>query len=361
MLVVQVPNQNFEMRNGVWFQHKFKEADSEGNSASRPLGGVDFAESTTMVCEDERVVLPRAILTFRPSRCITKTRSAMATYDVGVAPQGKSANHWRRFEAALPKAVLFDLDMTCWPYTLGSESFGPPYTPMLKEVGVTDRLGRPLRLCRDIPEIFRTLHRAEIPIVLCSRSSVPQWCREFLQSCPLNPKTDDTKVADVISEASVIRPAIKKIGHFREIRQHLDVPFHQLLFFDDDQRNCEDGRRLGVRCMRVPRNGWGVTMEVFSEGMRMFSAAAPSMVPEQAASSSMSATAPSFESFSADEASHQGSSTPRKPVPPSTPRTQSDKCPSTCNTPRKELEEIPSSMKSELQAVPRPLWARTKA
>lgn len=376
ILVVQVPNQNFEMRNGVWFQHKFKE-DGEGSSK---LPGVDFAQSTTMVCEDERALLPRAILTFRPSKCITKTSSAMATYDVGVAPQGKSSHNWRRFEAALPKAVLFDLDMTCWPYTLGSESFGPPYTPMLKEVGATDSRGRPLRVCRDIPEIFRTLHKAEIPIVLCSRSSVPNWCMDFLQNCPLNPKVDDTKVSDVISEASVIRPAIKKIGHFREIRQHFDVPFHQLLFFDDDQRNCEDGRRLGIRCMRVPRNGWGVTMEVFSEGMRMFSAAAPSLAPEQAAASSsaLSATAPSFgtasnlassasrnESESVADTSHRKASrNEAKPSPLSTPRMKSGEPQGPSGSPMKGLDancadSKDSNYKDSLQTVPRPLWART--
>ena len=55
----------------------------------------------------------------------------------------------------------------------------------------------------------------------------------------------------------------------------MDVPFHQLLFFDDDERNCEDGRRLGLRCVRVPRNGCGVTVDLVSEGMRMFAEALP--------------------------------------------------------------------------------------
>lgn len=106
---------------------------------------------------------------------------------------------------------------TTWPFTLNSESHGPPYTPLLKELGVKDCLGRPLRLCRDIPEIFKTLHRAEIPIVLCSRSSVPKWCQEYLSACPLS-LSEDTKLSEVISEHSVIRPAVKKIQHFREIR-----------------------------------------------------------------------------------------------------------------------------------------------
>lgn len=275
LLVVELPANNFEMRNGVWFQHKFGEdaKNYDGATATAATGGVDFGQSTTCVIEDERVLLPRALLTFRPS--MSKAGSAMVHYDVGL--QGHSAKSVSSCLVAgenLPSAVLFDLDMTCWPFTLAIESHGPPYTSMTNEVGVIDHDSKKLRLFKDLPNILLSLHKAQIPIVICSRSSVPNWCQEVIAKCPIDPKSQpDLMLVDIIHSASVIRPGLKKVKHLKEIRAALDVPFNQLLFFDDDERNCADGRRLGVRCVKVDRTG--VTTDRFVEGLRLFSSPEP--------------------------------------------------------------------------------------
>jgi len=237
---------------------------------------VDLGKSTTLVIEDERVIIPRAILTFRPS--FSKAGSAMVGYDIGIAAEGslKASSASCMSGEALPAAVLFDLDMTCWAWTMAIESHGPPYTAFANDVGATDCAGKRLRLCKDVPEIFRILHAAKIPIVLCSRSCVPNWCKEFIANCPLDPKNDpNLKFGDVIHSSSVIRGGLKKTKHLKEIRAAIDVPFQQLLFFDDDERNCDEGRRLGVRCMQVPRSGAGVTMDNFTAGLRMFASPPP--------------------------------------------------------------------------------------
>lgn len=258
LLVVQVPCNNFEMRNGVWFQHKF----GIGSAGKFEDAGVDLSQSTTCVIEDERVVLPRAILTFRPS---FKAASAMVCYDVSVQDRAV-----RRRSEALPRAVLFDLDLTCWPFHLASESHGPPYAPLVNEVGVSDCKGKCLRLCRDAAEIFRILHDAGIPVVLCSNSEgEPSWCTQVLNSCPLDPQNrPELKLGDVVHAASVLRPAANKRRHFTEIQSSLEVPFKQLLYFDDDKRNCSDAKKLGMRCVQVARSG--ITMERFAAGMQQF-------------------------------------------------------------------------------------------
>eukprot|EP00930_Biecheleria_cincta_P046240 TRINITY_DN31892_c0_g1_i1.p1 TRINITY_DN31892_c0_g1~~TRINITY_DN31892_c0_g1_i1.p1 ORF type:complete len:720 (-),score=119.42 TRINITY_DN31892_c0_g1_i1:139-2298(-) len=274
LLVVELPASNFEMRNGVWFQHKFGDnANKEDGTTGAATGGVDFGQSTTCVIEDERVLLPRALLTFRPS--MSKAGSAMVHYDVGLQGHtAKSISSCLVPGENMPSAVLFDLDMTCWPFTLAIESHGPPYTSMSNEVGVIDHDNKRLRLFKDLPGILLSLHKAQIPIVLCSRSSVPNWCQEVIANCPIDPKNQPNLMfADVIHSASVIRPGLKKIKHLKEIRAALDVPFHQLLFFDDDERNCADGRRLGVRCVKVDRTG--VTPDRFVEGLRLFSSPEP--------------------------------------------------------------------------------------
>lgn len=102
VLLVQVAKMHFELRNGVWFQRL-----DDGVFGPPPLSGaVDLGQSTTLVC-DERALLPRAILTFRPAWA-TENSSAMAAYDV--AARRSSRGPWR--QKGLPSAVLFDLDMT---------------------------------------------------------------------------------------------------------------------------------------------------------------------------------------------------------------------------------------------------------
>jgi magnesium-dependent phosphatase 1 len=198
----------------------------------------------------------------------------MVHYDVGLQAPTKGISSCLVAGENMPSAVLFDLDMTCWPFTLAIESHGPPYTSMSNEVGVIDHDSKKLRLFKDLPGILLSLHKAQIPIVLCSRSSVPVWCQEVIANCPIDPKNQPNLMfADVIHSASVIRPGLKKVKHLKEIRAALDVPFHQLLFFDDDERNCADGRRLGVRCVKVDRTG--VTPDKFVEGLRLFSSPEP--------------------------------------------------------------------------------------
>ena len=71
VLLVQVVNRNFELRNGVWYQQGLDVKEG---------GYIDFSQSTTLVCSDERALLPRAILTFRPAWA-NENASAMAAYE----------------------------------------------------------------------------------------------------------------------------------------------------------------------------------------------------------------------------------------------------------------------------------------
>eukprot|EP00931_Biecheleriopsis_adriatica_P081861 TRINITY_DN55202_c0_g1_i1.p1 TRINITY_DN55202_c0_g1~~TRINITY_DN55202_c0_g1_i1.p1 ORF type:complete len:406 (-),score=47.26 TRINITY_DN55202_c0_g1_i1:5-1222(-) len=266
LLVVEMPASNFEMRNGVWFQPKLSEAVVDANGNARETREPDFSQSYVCVCEDERVLVPRALVTFRPGPAVKNAGSAMVCYDRSLQEQFDS-----RLMSSddLPQAVLLELDVICWPYTLANESHGPPFAPLADDVGVSDCKGKCLRLCKDLAEILRVLYRAKIQIVLCSRSGVPGWCKEFIESCPLHLTEDPgLKFGDVLHPASIIRPSLRSTGHLQQIKTALDVPFQQLLFFDSNKRSCEDGRRLGVRCMHVPRPG--MTMERFAAGLRMF-------------------------------------------------------------------------------------------
>jgi len=149
-------------------------------------------------------------------------------------------------------------------------SKGPPFAPVPNMFGVTDSSAKKLVVHKDVAEILCTLHHAHIPILLCSRSPAPQWCRDAISSISISPKhCSDIKFGDVIHRASIIRPAQSKVKHLQEIQASLNIPFERMLFFDDEKRICNEARQLGVRCVNVdPKQG--VTKGRFAEGPELF-------------------------------------------------------------------------------------------
>lgn len=170
----------------------------------------------------------------------------------------------------LPGAFLFDLDFTCWPFWLDSYTDGPPFRQHADGVTVVDSHGTRVEMNSHVPEILCALHKAKMPIVLCSRSDAPEWCYEVIRLYVLDPgHMPPLRFQDVIHPASVVRPARSKVQHLKEIQFALQIPFERLLFFDDEERICEEARGMGVRCVNVGKES-GVTRDMFEHGLRLF-------------------------------------------------------------------------------------------
>ncbi|XP_026575331.1 magnesium-dependent phosphatase 1 isoform X2 [Pseudonaja textilis] len=58
-----------------------------------------------------------------------------------------------------------------------------------------------------------------------------------------------------------------KTTHFQRLNQQSGIPFHRMLFFDDESRNIHDVGTLGVVCVPVPR---GMTLSLLKEGLESF-------------------------------------------------------------------------------------------
>eukprot|EP00929_Paragymnodinium_shiwhaense_P013674 TRINITY_DN12151_c0_g1_i1.p1 TRINITY_DN12151_c0_g1~~TRINITY_DN12151_c0_g1_i1.p1 ORF type:complete len:756 (+),score=74.36 TRINITY_DN12151_c0_g1_i1:139-2406(+) len=262
MLVFEVPAHGFQLRNGMWFQPKPDELDEAVASPTCvPLRTLCMM-STTFVCEDARALLPRAILTFRAPTFATS--SATLGYDLGYASVGCGA--------ALPSAVLFELDFVCWPFILATSSAGPPYTLSKGGTTVMDRDRQTVQLSKHLPAIFRMLHAAQVPVILCSCNNVPAWCIEFLRMCPLDPdESRGLTLLDVVHPASVVRPGCSKSQHFKEIQSALKLPFQDMLFFHDSDLDGAEGKRLGIRCVQGPPQRKGLTKDAFAAGLQLFS------------------------------------------------------------------------------------------
>jgi len=274
VLVVELPAHNFKLRNGVWFQSKFDiSCADDGNAVEADTPDPFRSKQQIFVVEDSRMLVPRALLTFKPNVMQTGTTSAMLCYDMSLT-KAKTATDilsasLLRQDGGSPSAVLFDLDGVCWPMILGFESHGPPYTPLPGARGVTDSAGKKLCVCKDAADILGALHRAGIPIVLCSRNHVSKWCEAFIANCPLAPKTNpELKFCDVIHKASRICSATMKVK-LQSIKANLGLASsNDMLFFAHEKQLCEEASHLGVRSVHVNGNV-GINLVDFKTGLDM--------------------------------------------------------------------------------------------
>ncbi|CAL8108718.1 unnamed protein product [Calicophoron daubneyi] len=59
-----------------------------------------------------------------------------------------------------------------------------------------------------------------------------------------------------------------KTQHFKVFRELSGIPYEDMLFFDDEDRNTREISRLGVHCCLVPD---GMSLDVFERALKQFS------------------------------------------------------------------------------------------
>ena len=62
-----------------------------------------------------------------------------------------------------------------------------------------------------------------------------------------------------------------KTTHFRRIRDASGIAYQDMLFFDNEMRNCRDVGRLGVTCVYTPD---GMTDRTWQQGLTEFAQSA---------------------------------------------------------------------------------------
>lgn len=58
-----------------------------------------------------------------------------------------------------------------------------------------------------------------------------------------------------------------KVSHFKKFAQASGIPYKDMLFFDDEERNIHEISRLGVTCVLVER---GMKQAVLENGLKKF-------------------------------------------------------------------------------------------
>lgn len=145
------------------------------------------------------------------------------------------------------KIFVFDLDFTLW--NAGGtwcDATNPPYK--WNNNKLLDRSGKWIRLYPDVVKILNELKQKNKFVVLASRTFEPKWAQELIEHFNI----------DYFFDLKEIYPA-SKIQHFKKIKNHFKIPYKEMVFFDDEYRNIEEVRSLGVKSVLLQN---GITFDV---------------------------------------------------------------------------------------------------
>ncbi|WP_372776087.1 magnesium-dependent phosphatase-1 [Mangrovibacterium sp.] len=145
------------------------------------------------------------------------------------------------------KLFVFDLDFTIW--NAGGtwcDSTHPPFA--WKDRKLTDQDGRWIYLYPEVKEILTELKEEGHLIALASRTNAPTVAKQLLHMFEI----------DHFIDSREIYPG-SKLTHFDRILKELKVAKEDVVFFDDEYRNVEEIRSIGIESVLVPN---GLTKEI---------------------------------------------------------------------------------------------------
>ncbi|TFK38575.1 magnesium-dependent phosphatase-1 [Crucibulum laeve] len=165
----------------------------------------------------------------------------------------------------LPRLVAFDLDYTLWDLWIDTHVTGPLHRNKDTVNEVLDKHNEPISFYKDVPQVLHRLRAAGVKIAACSRTDAPTLARQCLRMLLVPPKTgseDGPNTAISFFDELEIYPG-SKITHFKKLHEKTGLPYEEMLFFDDENRN-KDVEKLGVTFQIVPR---GLTNKIFEDGL----------------------------------------------------------------------------------------------
>lgn len=179
----------------------------------------------------------------------------------------------------MPKAIIFDLDGCLWSPEMYEIIFfqGGRGSPFVRDPDNPLNLltcgNEPVQLLADVRSVFKEIYTN--PVFECvkfgisSRTDEPNWAKELLEKFIIPIDDQGTDGEEYVNLGSIFNGPIEickdsKIDHFRRIAKDLEIDFSEILFFDNEYRNCESVASLGVSVVHCPE---GVTKELWNLGV----------------------------------------------------------------------------------------------
>ncbi|KAI2473573.1 magnesium-dependent phosphatase-1 [Annulohypoxylon bovei var. microspora] len=195
----------------------------------------------------------------------------------------------------LPRAVVFDLDYTLWPFWVDTHVYPPLRAANPERSSCVDKVGETFAFYAHVPAILHGLALAGVKLGVASRTHAPDLGREMLKLLQVPPAAallEESSVDAVLGAAAAggasgagskkdkVRKAFdffdagleiypsSKIQHFKALGKRTGIPHSEMLFFDDESRN-RDTESLGVT-MWLVRDGvtWNEVVEGIKEWRR---------------------------------------------------------------------------------------------
>nr|GMC87661.1 magnesium-dependent phosphatase 1 [Ipomoea batatas] len=141
----------------------------------------------------------------------------------------------------LPRLVVFDLDYTIWPFycECRSKREMPKLYPQTKG-------------------ILYALKDKGVNVAIASRSPTPDIANAFLEKL---------EIKSMFAAQEVFSSWSHKTEHFQKIHRRTGVPYKEMLFFDDENRNIDAVSKMGVTSILV---GKGVNIGALRQGLLEF-------------------------------------------------------------------------------------------
>ncbi|CDK28996.1 unnamed protein product [Kuraishia capsulata CBS 1993] len=162
--------------------------------------------------------------------------------------------------AKYPQAVVFDLDYTIWPCWCDTH-LSPPLK--LEKAGgtrerplVVDSYGYKLQVYPDVPRILQELQDNGVQIYSASRTAAPRIARDLLSHFRIDGYFEDSEWGQG-----------SKVRHLKRLAERNKIAFSEMCLFDDEMRNKDVERDLGVKFLHIPSERVGLTYEIFQRGM----------------------------------------------------------------------------------------------
>lgn len=155
---------------------------------------------------------------------------------------------------ALPKLIVFDLDYTLWPFWVDTHVKSPIRKD--KNNHIVDGSGQKIKPYSDVPDLLEELTSEGFTLGIASRTEWPEGACQLL-------KLFDWDKYFTYKE---IYPG-RKTTHFKRMHEASGIQYSDMMFFDDETRNINDLKAIGVTSILVPD---GVDKRIVRESLNSF-------------------------------------------------------------------------------------------
>lgn len=157
-----------------------------------------------------------------------------------------------------PRLIVFDLDRTLWPFGIDEFVYKPPYKRDAASGKIFDSERKPMSPYPEVTQAIELIAANEIEVGVASRTTYPDGAYSLINLFGW----------DNLIKYREIYPG-SKTTHFNNLKNKTGIDLRDMVFFDDEQRNINDTRPLGLTAILVNPES-GITLEVIRAGLEQF-------------------------------------------------------------------------------------------